>query len=98
MLVVKIGHIRNGLQILTDELAKDACSCTMKDAHARHAHEYCVINEISDGIDGVVSAHSPHVKVLLEIEFPVVDGLACHLTSYVDGCGVVSGLGSLCAF
>ena len=44
----------------------------MENTHPGHAHEDGVINEIGDGIQGLISPHTAHVEVLVEIQFTVV--------------------------
>ena len=55
----------------------------MKDAHARHTHEYGVVDEVLHGVQRLVTTHSAHVEVLVEVELVLVDGLT-RLAAYAE--------------
>ena len=55
----------------------------MKDAHARHTHEYGVVDEVLHGVQRLVATHSAHVEVLVEVELVLVDGLT-RLAAYAE--------------
>ena len=64
------------MQVLTDELAEDAVALAVEDAHARHAYEDGIVDEILHGGQSLVATHTAHVYVLMEVGTTVVDGLA----------------------
>ena len=72
-------------EVLADELAQNAVSLSVKDAHARHSHKDGVVDEIGDGIEGFVASHPSHVEVLMEVLPVGVDGLARLAADVVSG-------------
>ena len=77
MLVSVVTHVRYGGKVLAYQLAQDARACSMQDSHARHAYEYGVVDEVGDGVDGLVATHATYVQVLAEVLSAVVDDVAC---------------------
>ena len=67
------GH---GGEVLADELAQYARAGAVEYAHAGHAYEQGVVDEVGYGRKGFVAAHAAHVDVLLEGELAAVYRLA----------------------
>ena len=67
MLISEVGNIRYSAQILANQLAQNACACTMQNAYTTHAYEDAVIEEMHDGVKGFVASHTPHVEVLMVV-------------------------------
>ena len=89
-----IGHC---CEVLADELAQYSRAGTVQYAHAVHANEDGIINEISDGGYRLVATHAAHIEVLLEVQLAVVYRFA-RLTADVDIRLRLLLLGLLCPF
>ena len=93
MLVAVVCDVGNGGQILAYQLPQDARSRAVQDSHARHAYEDGIVDEIGDGVDGLVASHTAHVEVLSEVQFAVVYHLAGVLRYHpVRACDIVVAL------
>ena len=79
MLVAEVADVGNGAQILTYQLSQDACTCAMQNAHATHAYEDRIIEEMHHGVEGLVASHTSYVEVLMEVLAMVLHRGACNL-------------------
>ena len=93
MLVLAACHIGYRLQILAYKLSQNSISLAVKYSHTRHSHEYSVVDEVLHSVQSLVATHSPHVKVLMEVQLVRVNSLAC-LSAYAK-CGWLRSLWSL---
>lgn len=73
--VVVSYHVGDRREILPYELSEDAVTFAMEDAHLLHIYEDGVVDEISDGVEGLVASHAPHVKVVTEVALPLSNGV-----------------------
>ena len=74
MLIGEVGDIGNGSQVFTDELSENTRSCAVENTYPADSHQNGVVDEIGDGIDGLVTTHAPHIQILLELTPSLVDG------------------------
>ena len=74
-------NIRDGVEILANQLTENAVALAVKDAYMSHAYEDGVVNEILHCGESFVATHSSYVDVLMEIGTSIVDGLACSARS-----------------
>ena len=93
MFVASLGDVGDRVQILADELAQDACARSMKDAHAAHAYQDGIVDEMHHSVNSLVASHATHVQVLMEVLLSVFHRRACYLRSLNGQMGVlVSGI------
>lgn len=71
-------------EILTDELAQDAIAFAVEDTDTLHAHEHSIIDEVAYGLQRLVTTHTPHVEVWMEVLAMIVNGALCHLRHVVS--------------
>ena len=74
-------NIRDGVEILANQLTENAVALAVKDAYMSHAYKDGVVNEILHCGESFVATHSSYVDVLMEIGTSIVDGLACSARS-----------------
>ena len=76
MLVAEVADVGHGGKVLPYELTQNARACSVQNAYARHANEDGIVDEVGDGIDGLVATYATDIKVLAEVLFTVVDDVA----------------------
>ena len=67
MFVADIFYVWNGMQILADQLAQNARSRAVQDAHATQSNEDGIVDKMHHSIDGIVATHAADVQILMEI-------------------------------
>ena len=65
------------VEIIADELAQDACSGAVQDAHLAGSHQYGIVDEVGDSLQSFLAAHASHVNVLLEVQVFVAYLVLC---------------------
>lgn len=85
--VLIVGYPGNTGQVLSYQGAEDTVSCSMKNAYTADAQQDSVVDEVGHGLDGFVSAHTPHVDVVLEVELLFIHVVLC-LGADKAACGI----------
>ena len=68
-ILVAVGSdFGNGVEILTDELAKDAVTSSVKNAHAGSIGHKCIVDEEADDLHALVAAKSTDIYLAGEIQ------------------------------
>ncbi len=67
MFIGIMRHIWDTAQILTDELAQNAISLSMKDSNSWHSYQDGIINEILNGIECFIATHTSYIQILVEV-------------------------------
>ena len=77
MLVSGRLHTWVCVEIIADELAQDACSGAVQDAHSASSHQYGIVDEVGDSLQCFLAAHASYVNVLLEVQVFVAYLVLC---------------------
>ena len=66
--LVEVGDGGHGGKVLADECLEDACACSMEDFHSGRSRYAGVVDEVCEGLDGLIASHASHVELFAEIE------------------------------
>ena len=65
-------------QIIPQHLPQHTRAGAVKYAHTRCVEAYGIVNEIGDGLYGLIGPESTHIYFMLELELPLVSCIDCR--------------------
>ena len=73
MFICIMSDIGYCCKILSDEIAKNSISLSMKDSNSAHAYKNSIVYEILNGIECLVTTHTSNIQILMKVFLMIID-------------------------